>query len=94
MPKFITVSDQDISDIAKEGGNKELTVHRRNQAMNHLREFGRAKETPVEVDDLIDMAINGDVSPLEALLEHFFAAFRVRGGDDLRPKKNTADMYR
>ena len=95
MPNFIAVSEQDVAEIAQEGGNKEMTLRRRNQAMNHLRQFGRAKETPVEVDELIDMAINGDVGPLEKLLELFFAAFRVGAGENQkRPKKNTADMYR
>ena len=93
MPKFINVSDQDVSDIAKEGGNKEVTVRRRNQAMNHLREFGLCKDTPVDANDLIDMAKNDDTAPLEALLEHFFAAFRVGENEEL-PKKNTVDMYR
>ena len=95
MPNFIAVSEQDVAEIAQEGGNKEMTVRRRNQAMNHLRQFGRGKETPVEVDDLIDTALNGEVGPLEKLLELFFTAFRVGLGENQKkPKKNTADMYR
>ena len=70
-----------------------MTVHRRNQNMSTLREFGTSKEVPVNVDELIDMAKQDDVAPLEALLEHFFAAFRVGSKGEL-PKKNTVDMYR
>ena len=93
MPKFVQVSDEDVSDIAKDGGNKEVTVRRRNQNMNIFREFGLSKENPVDVDNLIEQAKNDDVAPLEAALEHFFAAFRVGANDEL-PKKNTVDMYR
>ena len=92
MPKFIHVSDQEVSDIAKDGGNKEVTVRRRDQAMNTFRDFGTSMDTPVDVDYLIERAKNDDPAPLEAALEHFFAAFRV--GNEELPKKNTVDMYR
>ena len=93
MPKFIEVSEQDVSDIAKEGGNKEETVKRRDRSMSIFREFGNSKDDPIDVDDLIERARNEDPAPLESLLEQFFAALRVGPKSEL-PKKNTADMYR
>ena len=93
MPKFIQVSDQDVSDIAKEGGNKEETVKRRDRSMSIFREFAASKEDPPDVDELIERAKNDDPAPLGALLEQFFTALRVGPNSDL-PKKNTADMYR
>ena len=93
MPKFIQVSDQDVSDIAKEGGNKEETVKRRDRSMSIFREFGASRESPLDVDELVEKAKNEDPSPLGALLEQFFTALRVGPNSEL-PKKNTTDMYR
>ena len=93
MPKFIEITDQDVSDIAKEGGNKEETVKRRDRSMSIFREFGASREEPVDVDELIERAKNDDPTPLAAVLEQFFTALRVGPNSEL-PKKNTADMYR
>ena len=93
MPKFVQVSDQDVAEISKDGGSKEVTIRRRNQAMGHFRDFGSSKETPVDVDDSIEKAKNDEIAPLEAILRHFFTAFRV-GTENELPKKNTVDMYR
>ena len=93
MPKFIQVSEQDVSDIAKEGGNKEETMKRREWTMKTFRDFGTSKDNPVDVDELIERAVNDDPAPLQAALEQFFAALRVGPNSEL-PKKNTADMYR
>ena len=93
MPKFIQVSEQDVADIAKEGGNKEETVRRRDRAMTIFREFAASKEDPANVDDLIEQATNGDHAPLEAVLQQFFAALTVGPNSEL-PMKNTSDMYR
>ena len=93
MPKFIQVSDQDVSDIAKEGGNKEETVKRRDRSIQIFWEFGTSQDPPVDVDEAIEKAMNGDPVSLEALLQQFFAALVVGAKSEL-PKKNTADMYR
>ena len=93
MPKFIKVSDQDVADIAQEGGNKEETVRRRDGSMSIFREFGASRENPIDVDELIERAKNEDPGPLDAVLQQFFTALRVGSKSEL-PKKNTADMYR
>ena len=87
------MSEQDVSDIAKEGGNKEETVKRRDRSMQIFREFGTSQDPPVDVDETIEAAKNGDPAPLEALLQQFFAGLVVGANSEL-PKKNTADMYR
>ena len=92
MPKFVQVSDEDVSNIAKDGGNKEVTVRRRNQAMNIFREFCTSKDPPLDVDVLIEKAKNEDVAPLDTALNHFFAGYRLENEE--LPKKNTVDMYR
>ena len=93
MPKFVHVTNEEVSAITEEGSVSKETVQRRNSAMKNLKEFAASKETPLDIEELINKAQSGDTAPLEEVLEHFFAAFRV-GSEEELPKKNTVDVYR
>ena len=77
MPKFVHVTNEEVSAIAKEGSCSKETLVRRNRAMEYLKEFAASKEPPLDNDELINKAKEGDTAPLEVILEHFFAAFCV-----------------
>ena len=93
MPKFVHVTNEEVSAITEEGFCSKETVQRRNRAMENLKEFAASKETPLDINEIINQAKTDDIAPLEEVLEHFFAAFRVGPKDEL-PKKNTVDVYR
>ena len=93
MPKFVSVANEDVSAIAEEGSCSKETLRKRSRAMDSLKEFAASQETPLDIEELINKAKEDDTAPLEEVLEHFFAAFRVGAKDEL-PKKNTVDVYR
>jgi hypothetical protein len=59
-------------------------------------QFLESKETPSNLNALVDLASTGDSAPLEAALMDFFAAYRVSGPDDTLqlPKRGTVDSIR
>ena len=94
MPKFVLVTNEEVSAIAEEGSCSKETVQRRNRAMKSFKEFASSMEPPLDTDDLVNKAKEDDIAPLEEVLEHFFAGFRVGSAGDELPKKNTVDVHR
>ena len=94
MPKFPKkISDEDIAAMEGEGECNKKTLETRKRIMDSLINFGVSEDDPVDVLELIKIAENGDIGPLENTLKHFFAAFRVGPNNEL-PKRNTIDSYR
>ena len=92
MPKFVTVTNEDVSAIAEEGSCTRETLRKRSRAMDSLKEFAASQDPPLVIDELIEKAKGDDTTALEEVLELFFAAFRVGSKNEL-PKKNTVDVY-
>ena len=56
MPKFVHVTDEEVSAIAEEGSCSKETVQRRNRAMKSFKEFASSMEPPLDTDDLVNKA--------------------------------------
>ena len=56
MPKFVHVTNEEVSAIAEEGSCSKETVQRRNCAMKSFTEFAASMEPPLDTDDLVNKA--------------------------------------
>ena len=53
MPKFVHVTNEEVSAIAEEGSCSKETMVRRNRAIEQLKEFAASLEPPLDTDELI-----------------------------------------
>ena len=76
-----------------EGECSKKTLETRKRIMDSVINFGASEDDPVDVLELIKTAEDGDISPLENILKHYFAEYRVGAKNEL-PKRNTIESYR
>jgi hypothetical protein len=96
MPQFAVVDGDEVDELVADGGINKKTAEARARIVGYVEKFLESKETPSNLDALVDLAATGDSAPLEAALMDFFAAYRVSGPDDTLqlPKRGTVDHLR
>ena len=93
MPNYAKIAQEDVDAITDDGGLNKNTLKRKKQAMDHFKSYAESKDEPVVIDDLIERAAEGDIEPLQNIIEEFFTAFRVNDNDTL-PKRSTIEAYK
>jgi hypothetical protein len=81
MPQFAVVDGDEVDELVADGGINKKTSEARARIVGYVEKFLESKETPSNLDALVDLAATGDSAPLEAALMDFFAAYRVSGPD-------------
>ena len=78
-PKFVVQSSDDIAATAQDGGKKKQTITTRLRIMENLKQFLTERESSSQhatIEQLLDLAVTGDVGPLETAIAQFFASYR------------------
>ena len=78
-PKFVKVSTDDIAETAKDGGKKQSTIKTRLRIMDNFKQFLAERESASQhatIEQLLDLALAGDIGPLETAVAQFFKSYR------------------
>jgi hypothetical protein len=96
MPQFVVVDDEELDGLVADGGINKKTAENRARVVGYVQKYLESKETPSNLDALVDLASTGDSAPLEGALIDFFAAYRVSGPEATLqlPKRGTVDTHR